>query len=345
MAGAIAGFALAASASDALARPGTPPTAPSHAPSAVPKPKIDFDPIPFGDDRKRQMANYSHRHYGDREWRLKDPEAIVLHFTATSTYPPVFNTFADHVDWRRGDVREFRRLVADLTRSVRALGRASTPAERPQSRRIVFSHSVEGQRLVARRSGADNADMTALVVGEVHGDEEAGRAVVRRLRRRPGPLGGTALWTVTSLNPDGHERDGRTNANGVDLNRNFAVGWDGSEPEGSGYYPGPAPFSEPESRALRSLIRRLDPDVTIYYHQPWGAVLAPCSGPAPLQRRYAAIAQMPVDRCRGQRLPGTATRWQNERGGTAFVVELEPGRLSSGQAGRHARAVRAVAAR
>jgi len=60
----------------------------------VPKPKIDWDPIPYGKDRKRQMANYSHRHYGKRSWRLKKPKVIVLHYTATSTYGPVHNTFA-----------------------------------------------------------------------------------------------------------------------------------------------------------------------------------------------------------------------------------------------------------
>lgn len=61
---------------------------------AVAKPRIKFDPIPYDHARKRQMAAYSKHHYGEREWRLDDPEAIVLHYTATSTYAPVFNTFA-----------------------------------------------------------------------------------------------------------------------------------------------------------------------------------------------------------------------------------------------------------
>lgn len=60
----------------------------------VKEPKVDFDPIPFGHDRKRQTAAYSKRHYGERTWRLTDPKAIVLHYTATDTYGPVFNTFA-----------------------------------------------------------------------------------------------------------------------------------------------------------------------------------------------------------------------------------------------------------
>lgn len=63
-------------------------------PRAVAKPKLEFDPIPYDRARKRQMAAYSKRHYGERSWRLDDPKAIVLHYTATSTYAPVFNAFA-----------------------------------------------------------------------------------------------------------------------------------------------------------------------------------------------------------------------------------------------------------
>jgi N-acetyl-anhydromuramyl-L-alanine amidase AmpD len=40
------------------------------------------------------MAAYSKRHYGKREWRLRRHDQIVLHYTVTSSYPPVFNTFA-----------------------------------------------------------------------------------------------------------------------------------------------------------------------------------------------------------------------------------------------------------
>ncbi|MBA2522438.1 MAG: N-acetylmuramoyl-L-alanine amidase [Solirubrobacterales bacterium] len=62
--------------------------------ATVAQPETKWDPIPYDARRKRQMANYSHRHYGDRTWRLEDPQAVVLHYTATSTYPPVFNAFA-----------------------------------------------------------------------------------------------------------------------------------------------------------------------------------------------------------------------------------------------------------
>ena len=208
--------------------------------------------------------------------------------------------------------------------------------------RVVFGHSVEGRELVAHRIGPAEGRRTLLVVGEIHGDEEAGRAVVRRLRRDGAPRAAT-VWTVLTVNPDGHEAGQRANARGVDLNRNFPVGWDGSEPPGSGYYGGEAPLSEPESRALKRLIERIDPDVSIYYHEPWAAVLMPCSGLAPEQQLYARITRLPADRCRGQRLPGTVTRWQRERPGIAFVAELEAGPLSRAEMNRHARAVGVLA--
>lgn len=92
---ALALFASFLSISGSAAAWGAPEMTESSARS-VPEPRINFDPIPYDKGRKRQMAAYSNRHYGSREWRLEDPEAIVLHYTATSTYPPVFNTFASN---------------------------------------------------------------------------------------------------------------------------------------------------------------------------------------------------------------------------------------------------------
>lgn len=67
----------------------------SDGPPATPtaKPRIQEDHISYGGQRRSQMAAYSHRHYGDREWRLTDPKVIVLHFTATDSYSSVWNTF------------------------------------------------------------------------------------------------------------------------------------------------------------------------------------------------------------------------------------------------------------
>lgn len=208
---------------------------------------------------------------------------------------------------------------------------------------VVIGTSLGGRPITARRIGDPSSPRKVVVVGAIHGDEGAGRVVVRLLAD-----GGEALssdiWLISTVNPDGSRRATRRNARGVDLNRNFSQGWRASA-RGRLDYAGPRPFSEPEAQAVRRLVLRLRPRVTIWFHQPWAQVLAPCRGPATLQRRYARVARLPVKRCRGSDLPGTATRWQMHalRGSIAFVVELGPGRLAPAAARRHAQAVRAVA--
>jgi hypothetical protein len=210
--------------------------------------------------------------------------------------------------------------------------------------RMDFGHSVHGAKLVATRIGDPDAKRTGLVVGSIHGDETEGHEIVHILRHRYRDAQHVKLWVVRTVNPDGVAANTRTNARGVDLNRNFAYRWKGGVPTSSDYYPGPHPFSEPETRAVKRLVKHIRPNVTIWYHQPWGQVLLPCHGPAGVQKRYAEIADWPIKRCRGQHLHGTATRWQNHHfRGRAFVVELNAGELSDDDARDHARAAVKVA--
>ncbi len=211
-------------------------------------------------------------------------------------------------------------------------------------RHVEFGHSVRGTELVAVRIGDPDAKRTGLVVGSIHGDETEGHEIVHILRHRYRDARHVNLWVVKTVNPDGVAADTRKNAHGVDLNRNFSYRWRGGVSPSSGFYPGPRPFSEPESRAVRRFAERIEPNVTIWYHQPWGQVLLPCHGPARVQKRYARIARFPSERCRGQHLRGTATSWQNHHlPGRAFVVELRGGELPDDQARRHARAAVKVA--
>ncbi|MHB8469747.1 MAG: N-acetylmuramoyl-L-alanine amidase [Gaiellaceae bacterium] len=63
---------------------------------AAPRPHIVWKPIPYGAQRKAEMAAYAQRHYGIHSWRL-DPKVIVEHVTASSTFSSAYNTFAADV--------------------------------------------------------------------------------------------------------------------------------------------------------------------------------------------------------------------------------------------------------
>jgi N-acetylmuramoyl-L-alanine amidase len=65
--------------------------------SRAARPAIELWPIPFGPKRKRQMAAYSERHYGEPTWRLRDPHVIVEHMAEASSAAAVHNTFAPDV--------------------------------------------------------------------------------------------------------------------------------------------------------------------------------------------------------------------------------------------------------
>ena len=56
-----------------------------------------YKPIPFGDDRKDDMRGYARRHYGIDDYLLRKPKVIVEHYTVTSTFQPVYDTFAPNV--------------------------------------------------------------------------------------------------------------------------------------------------------------------------------------------------------------------------------------------------------
>jgi hypothetical protein len=65
--------------------------------SALARPPTHQWPIPYGRERKRQMAAYSLRHYGEDTYVLSEPRVIVEHYTETATAREAYETFAPDV--------------------------------------------------------------------------------------------------------------------------------------------------------------------------------------------------------------------------------------------------------
>lgn len=79
-----------------------------------------------------------------------------------------------------------------------------------------------------------------------------------------------SFYFIPACNPDGYENNHYTNANGVSLSRNFDYLWQESDPrEGTAYYKGPYPFSEPESQAIRDVLIDIKPVSMVCCHS-WG---------------------------------------------------------------------------
>ena len=202
---------------------------------------------------------------------------------------------------------------------------------------LVIGHSVDGRPIVAYETGPATAP-AVLVVGCIHGNEQAGMQVVRALRATAVPHG-VRLVLIPTANPDGVAGDTRQNAHGVDLNRNFPVRW---RPLTGVFDSGPKPLSEPETRAVYRFVRSLHPLVTIWFHQHMNLVEK-----AGRIRRFERIFSV----WSGLALhyiglyDGSTVTWENATfpGTSSFAVELPAGTPTAAQTARYVRAVLAVA--
>jgi protein MpaA len=239
-----------------------------------------------------------------------------------------------------------RRLPALLAAAVGVALAAPAPAAveqaSPAPRVERLGRSVQGRPINVVRIGDPAAPRKVLVVGCIHGDEPAGRGIVDLLRTAAAPPG-VELLLVRNLNPDGFQRHTRQNAHGVDLNRNSPQGRRFLGGPGTRFYAGPRAFSEPETRAVRALVLRVRPAVTVWYHQPFGLVDRPETGGDAISRAYSRISGLRFQPLAAR--PGSMSRWENVRvrPGSSIVVELPGGPLPASAARRHADAVLGLA--
>ncbi len=208
----------------------------------------------------------------------------------------------------------------------------------------VIGTSAGGRDITAWHRGTPGGTVI-LVVGVIHGNENAGLPILDRLGELPVPAG-YDLWLLPLLNPDGYVNDVRGNANGVDLNRNFPHDWTPIAQPGDWQWSGTGPASEPETQAYIAFTERIQPALTLWYHQDLNRV-SPSSGrDGPLRQRYAELTGLPYETVSGvgSVYTGVAATWTRRSlpDAMSFIVELGP-TLPADQVDVHANAVLAIA--
>ncbi len=131
---------------------------------------------------------------------------------------------------------------------------------------------------------------TTLLIGGTHGDEPATVILLENFLQSAawGEVRACPVIVLPLANPDAYKLGTRYNARGTDLNRNCGFNWHATSEEP----PGPGPWSEPESRALRDFILAWRPAKIVSLH--WALAELDADGPqstALAQAMWAALGE------------------------------------------------------
>ncbi|MGB2078651.1 MAG: murein tripeptide amidase MpaA [Vibrio sp.] len=200
-----------------------------------------------------------------------------------------------------------------------------------QSKPQVYGYSVLGAPLLYFPAANKNQH-TGLVIAGTHGDEAAS-IVTLSCALRSIEASSLKHDVILCMNPDGSQLGTRANANGVDLNRNFATQnwqsggtvyrWNSQAKERDvNIGTGDAPNSEPETQALCDLILKRQPAWICSFHEPLACIDDPKQ--SQLGQWLSQAFQYPLVKDVGYQTPGSFGTWCEEHNYLCVTAEFAP---------------------
>ena len=165
--------------------------------------------------------------------------------------------------------------------------------------------------------GSENSK-PILVIGVFHGEEPQGKFLIDEYLKTHS----SNLLFIPCLNPDGMKFGKRTNANDVDLNRNYPTkNWQLTEK--NEFFGGESPASEIETKFMVDVLEEYKPEMILALHAPFKIVNY--DGPAKeIAEKIGQIINYPVEASIGYPTPGSfGTYCGVERNIPTITLELD----------------------
>ena len=196
------------------------------------------------------------------------------------------------------------------------------PPQKPPVRQRLVGRSVQGRPITVQVLG--EGEDTVLIMASIHGNEGAGTPLVNwlveHLRNNQHLLASRRIVLMAVANPDGLAANTRENIRGIDLNRNFEAA-NRVDNSTNGF----RPLSEPESRALKSVMEQYKPGRIVSIHQPLNCIDYDGPGRA-LATRMAQYCHLPVKKLGGR--PGSLGSYTGDGLGIPTITFEMPANAS-----------------